>query len=59
MLLLSEGYQLFLAPPSYTVRWFSEVLQFPYEKERDGTVADWVIGTIAVGFKKTSDAKSR
>lgn len=59
VLILSEGYLLYLAPPAFVVPWFGEVLGFPYVKERDGTVADWLITVIAVGFRKGESSKAR
>lgn len=59
VLILSEGYLLYLAPPSFVVPWFSQVLGFPYDKTCDGTVADWLIGITAVGFRKGGKSKSR
>lgn len=59
LLVLSEGYLLYLAPPSYAVRWFSEVLKYPYERARDSTESDWLLSIVAVGFQKSTEEKAR
>ena len=59
LLVLSEGYQLYLAPPSFVVRWFSEVLKYPYDRSRDGTDSDWLMSIVAVGFEKGKEEKAR
>ena len=49
---LSEGHQLYFGLPSLCVDWFEENLHIPYDYQRDGTVADWVVDTVSVGFNK-------
>lgn len=59
ILVLSEGYQMFFASPEYILPWFRDILGIPYRKEVDGTVADWLLGAIAVQFQtsKAEDGK--
>ena len=59
VLILSEGYQMFLAPPSYALHWFHNVLEFPYDMHIDGTVADWLITIVAISFSKGKGGKKR
>lgn len=54
LLLMSEGYLMFLAPPSYVLPWFNEILGIPYNKAKHGTVADWLLGAVAVSFQTTA-----
>lgn len=58
VLVLSEGYQMFLAPPSYALHWFRNVMEFPYNMNIDGTVADWLITVVSVNFMKGKNSKS-
>ena len=55
LLVMSEGYQMFLAPPSFVMPWFHDVLLIPYDPKKDGTVADWLLGAIAVQFQTQSE----
>ena len=57
VLVLSEGFQMFLAPPSYALHWFHNVLEFPYDMSMDGTVADWLITIVSISFNKGSSKK--
>lgn len=59
ILIMSEGYQVYLAPPAYTQHWFSNVLGLPYDVDIDGTVADWVISLVSVTFFKSKEAAGR
>ena len=59
LLVLSEGYQLYLAPPSNVVPWFSEVLGYPHDRMKDGTDSDWLMSVVAVGFQKSREDKAR
>ena len=58
-MILSEGYLMFLAPPAYALHWFKNVMEFPYDIDIDGTVADWLISTVSVTFYKSKDAAAR
>lgn len=59
VLILSEGYQMFRAPPGYVLHWFHNILEFPYDMSIDGTVADWLITIVSISFSKGKDAKKR
>lgn len=59
MIVLSEGYQMFLAPPEYALHWFQHVLEYPYDAHLDGTVADWLITVISITFAKRKSGKKR
>ena len=59
VMILSEGYLMFLAPPAYALHWFKNVMEFPYDIDIDGTVADWLISTVSVTFYKSKDAAAR
>lgn len=56
---LSEGYQLYLGPPSGVVDWFQGHIKIPYLPERDGNVPDWVMDSISVGFWKPVSVATR
>ena len=57
--IFSEGHQLFLAPPAFALPWFHRVLGFPYDADVDGTVADWLITTVSLSFRKNQWAAAR
>ncbi len=59
VIILSEGYQMFLAPPGYALHWFHNVLEFPYDMHIDGTVADWLITIVSISFSKVKGSKKR
>lgn len=59
VLVLSEGYQLYFAPPSFCMQWFHNVMGFPYDVDIDGTIADWLIGLVSITFYKDKQAAER
>ena len=50
--LLSEGYQLYFGTPEHVQPWFSKALAYPYCSDRDGTVSDWLMDLVSIGFSK-------
>ena len=52
VVILSEGYQLYLGPPSGCVNWFQQHIKIPYVAARDGNVPDWVMDSVSVTFAK-------
>ncbi len=57
--ILSEGYQLYLDAPEGCVRWFQDHIKIPYDAARDGTVADWAMDSVSVGFTKPAGVAAR
>lgn len=52
VVLLSEGYQVYLGAPAQITDWFQKCLGYPYVASRDGNVPDWIMDTVSVGFAK-------
>jgi len=57
--ILSEGYQLYLDAPERCVAWFQDHIKIPYNADRDGTVADWTMDSVSVGFTKPAAVAKR
>jgi hypothetical protein len=56
---LSEGYQLYFGAPDEAVDWFSNCLGYAYNPGHDGSVSDWLMDLVSVGFSKQTDFGSR
>ena len=59
MIVLSEGHQLYFGVPDEAVHWFSSSLGYAYAPAQDGTVSDWLMDLVSVGFSKQTDFGSR
>ena len=51
-MVLSEGYTLYFGPPSRAMDWFSGSLGYTYNQGRDGSISDWLMDLVSVGFGK-------
>lgn len=52
MVVLSNGYTLYAGSPSLMVGWLSGTLGYAYSPESHGSVPDWAMDLVNVGFKK-------
>lgn len=59
MIVLSEGCQLYFGAPDEAVDWFSNSLGYTYDPGHDGSVSDWLMDLVSVGFSKQTDFGSR
>ena len=59
VVVLSEGFQLFVGPPTQCVDWFGNHLKYGYREATDGTISDWIMDTISVSFMKPIDMAQR
>ena len=59
ILIMSEGFQVYLARPAYAHHWFADVLGLPYDPELDGTIADWLISIVSITFFKPKESAGR
>lgn len=56
---LSEGHTLYFGAPSRALDWFSGSLGYTYNQGRDGSVSDWLMDLVSVGFGKPKDWAGR
>ena len=59
VVVLSEGHQIYMGPPSLTVDWFHNHLGYSYSVARDGNVPDWIMDTVSIGFHKPATVAAR
>ena len=52
VLVLSEGHQLYFGPPEQVTDWFSGCLGYSFWPGQHGSVADWLMDLVSVGFSK-------
>ena len=52
VLVLSEGHQLYFGPPEQVTDWFSGCLGYSFSPGQHGSVADWLMDLVSVGFSK-------
>ena len=52
VLVLSEGHQLYFGPPEQVTDWFSGCLGYSFRPGQHGSVADWLMDLVSVGFSK-------
>ena len=50
VLVLSEGHQLYIGPPEQVTDWFSGCLGYSFRPGQHGSVADWLMDLVSVGF---------
>ena len=55
MLVLSEGHQLYFGPPEQATDWFSDCLGYSFWPGQHGSVADWLMDLVSVGFLKPAE----
>ncbi len=58
-MVLSEGYTLYFGPPARAMDWFSGTLGYTYNQARDGSISDWLMDLVSVGFGKPTDWAGR
>jgi hypothetical protein len=59
VLVLSEGLEMYFGPPSEVTDWFQGKLGYDYNPAIDGSVSDWVMDLVSVGFAKPEPYASR
>ncbi|CAK0773849.1 hypothetical protein CVIRNUC_004108 [Coccomyxa viridis] len=52
VLVLSEGHQLYFGPPEQVTDWFRGCLGYSFRPGQHGSVADWLMDLVSVGFSK-------
>lgn len=58
-MVLSEGHTLYFGAPTRALDWFSGTLGYTYNQARDGSISDWLMDLVSVGFGKPKDWAGR
>eukprot|EP00884_Botryococcus_braunii_P013823 jgi/Botrbrau1/22441/Bobra.0091s0043.1 len=59
VLVLSEGLEMYFGPPGEVTAWFQGTLGFDYDPAIDGSISDWVMDLVSVGFAKPEPYAAR